>query len=101
VLLDHWRPETHTFHFTVGELMSNLQDTSLLMGLPCEGEVMGAVDIPSRTWCEQFLAQFANVLRNDRASTPYQPFANTHEPTLIWLQQFNVPTLTSYFSSFL
>jgi hypothetical protein len=31
VLLDHWRLETHTFHFTVGELTSTLQDTSLLM----------------------------------------------------------------------
>ena len=44
-LLDHWRPETHTFHFTVGELTVTLQDTSLLMGLPCEGEPMGPVDI--------------------------------------------------------
>jgi hypothetical protein len=34
-LLDHWRPETHTFHFTVSEMTMTLQDTSLLMGLPC------------------------------------------------------------------
>jgi hypothetical protein len=34
-LLDHWRPETHTFHFTVGEMTMTLPDTSLLMGLPC------------------------------------------------------------------
>ena len=39
-LLDHWRPETHTFHFTVGEMTVTLQDTSLLMGLPCEAEPM-------------------------------------------------------------
>jgi hypothetical protein len=29
-LLDHWRPETHTFYFTVGEITVTLQDTSLL-----------------------------------------------------------------------
>jgi non-ribosomal peptide synthetase component F len=44
-LLDHYRPETHTFHFTVGEMMVTLQDTSLLMGLPCEGEPPRAANI--------------------------------------------------------
>ena len=65
-LLDHWRPETHTFHFTVGEMTVNLQDTSLLMGLPCEGEPLRAADI-SANWRTEFLARFANVPRNDRA----------------------------------
>jgi hypothetical protein len=37
--------EPHTFHFTVGEMTVPLQDTSLLMGLPCEGEPLRAVDI--------------------------------------------------------
>jgi hypothetical protein len=44
-LLDHWRPEIHTFYFTVGEITVTLQDTSLLMGLPCEGEPLRAADI--------------------------------------------------------
>jgi hypothetical protein len=42
VLLDHWRPKTHTFHFTVGEMTVNLHDASLLMDLPCEGKLLGA-----------------------------------------------------------
>jgi hypothetical protein len=45
VLLDHWRPETHTFYFTIGEMTLTLQDTSLLMGLHCAGQLLGAVDI--------------------------------------------------------
>jgi hypothetical protein len=45
VLLDHWRPETHTFHFTIGEMTVTLRDTSLLMGLPCEGESLRAEDV--------------------------------------------------------
>jgi hypothetical protein len=65
-LLDHWRPETHTFHLTISEMTVTLQDTSLLMGLPCKGEPLGAADI-SAEWCTEFLAQFANVPRNDRA----------------------------------
>jgi hypothetical protein len=44
-LLDHWKPETDTFHFTVGEMTVTLQDTSLLMGLPCEGKPLRVADI--------------------------------------------------------
>jgi hypothetical protein len=43
------------FHFTVGEMTVILQDTSLLMGLSCEGESLRAADI-SATWCTEFLA---------------------------------------------
>ena len=99
-LLDHWRPETHTFHFTVGKMTVTLQDTSLVMGLPCEGEPLRAADI-STEWRTEFLARFANVPRNDRAPASYQEFANAHGPTLTWLQQFSVRTFTSYFSSVL
>jgi hypothetical protein len=66
VLLDHWRPKTHTFHFTIRELTPTLRDTSLLMGLPCEGEPMEAVDI-SDHWSAEFLARFANVPQNNHA----------------------------------
>jgi hypothetical protein len=68
VLLDHWRLETHTFHFTVGEMTMTLQDTSLLMGLPCEGEPLRATDI-SVEWRTEFLARFANVTRSSRMLT--------------------------------
>jgi hypothetical protein len=44
-LLDHWRPETHIFHFTVGKMTMTLQGTSLLMGLPCEGEPLRGANI--------------------------------------------------------
>jgi hypothetical protein len=98
VLLDHWRPETHMFHFTVGEMTVTLQDTSLLMGLPCVGEPLRAADI-STEWRTEFVARFANVPRNDRAPVPYQQFANARGPTFTWLQQFSVRTFTSYFSS--
>jgi hypothetical protein len=97
VLLNHWWPETHTFHFTVGEMTVTLQETSLLMGHPCEGEPLRAADI-SANWRTEFLARFANVPRNDRAPAPYQEFTNAHGPTLSWLQQFGVCTFTSYFS---
>jgi hypothetical protein len=64
-LLNDKRPETNTFHFTVGEMTVTLQDTSLLMGLPCTVELLGPEDI-SIEWRMEFLARFANIPRNDR-----------------------------------
>jgi hypothetical protein len=36
-LVDRWRPETHSFHLPCGEMTVNLQDTSMVLGLPLEG----------------------------------------------------------------
>ena len=45
-LLDHWRPETHTFHLTVGEMTPTLQDVAMLLGLPWAGLAVGTQDVP-------------------------------------------------------
>jgi hypothetical protein len=70
--------------------------THMLGGLPCAGEVMGPIDILA-TWRADFLAQFANAPRNDRAPTSYVPFANTHGLTWTWIQQFNIRDSNSNF----
>jgi hypothetical protein len=31
--MDRWRPETHTFHFTVGEMTLSLEDATMLGGV--------------------------------------------------------------------
>jgi hypothetical protein len=83
--MDRWRPETHTFHFPIGEMTLSLEDTTMLGGLPCAGQPMGLIDIPA-TWNVDFLAWFANVPQNDRAPASYVPFADTHGPTWTWIQ---------------
>ncbi|XP_017224990.2 protein MAIN-LIKE 1-like [Daucus carota subsp. sativus] len=39
-LVEHWRPETNTFHFTFGEMTVTLEDVYMLMGLPVVGEAV-------------------------------------------------------------
>jgi hypothetical protein len=94
--MDRWRPETHTFHFPVGEMTLSLEDAAMSGGLPCAGQAMGSIDIPA-TWHADFLARFANVPRNDRAPATCVPFADTHGPTWTWIQQFSVRDSNSYF----
>ncbi|QHO06781.1 uncharacterized protein DS421_14g457780 [Arachis hypogaea] len=37
VLIERWRPETHTFHFPVGECAMTLEDVAIILGLPTNG----------------------------------------------------------------
>jgi hypothetical protein len=94
--MDQWQPETHTFHFPVGEMTLSLEDAAMLGGLPCAGEAMGLIDIPA-TWHTDLLARFANVPWNDCAPASYVPFADTHGPTWTWIHQFSVCDSNSYF----
>jgi hypothetical protein len=90
--MDRWRPETHTFHFPVDEMTLSLEDTAMLGGAVCWSG--NGTDIPRNT---DFLARFVNIPRNDRVPAPYVPFADTHEPTWTWIQQFSVCDFNSYF----
>jgi hypothetical protein len=74
----------------------SLEDAAMLGGLPCAGQAMGPIDIPT-TWQADFLARFANVPRNDRAPALYLPFVDIHGPTWTWIQQFSVRDSSSYF----
>ncbi|KAK4391082.1 Serine/threonine-protein phosphatase 7 long form [Sesamum angolense] len=59
-LVERWRPETHTFHFPVGEATVTLQDVAIIWGLPIEGNFITGVDTKWTTqqwqnYCHQFL----------------------------------------------
>ena len=37
ILVERWRPETHTFHLSVGEMTITLQDVAIILDLRIHG----------------------------------------------------------------
>ena len=64
--VERWRPETHTFHLSHGEMSITLQDVEVILGLLIDGEILvgstGGGDWS--TLCEELLG-FA-VSANDK-----------------------------------
>ncbi|KAK1594488.1 hypothetical protein QYE76_037766 [Lolium multiflorum] len=54
-LVDRWRPETHTFHLRAGEMAPTLQDVSMILGLPIQGEPL-CMNTTSDGWRQQMAA---------------------------------------------
>ncbi|XP_038998440.1 serine/threonine-protein phosphatase 7 long form homolog [Hibiscus syriacus] len=55
-LIERWRPETHTFHLPCGECTITLEDVSMHLGLPVDGNVIcGVADGDWHSLCEEYL----------------------------------------------
>ncbi|XP_061341831.1 serine/threonine-protein phosphatase 7 long form homolog [Gastrolobium bilobum] len=58
-VVEEWRPETHTFHMTQGEMMITLQDVAGILGLPTDGTVV--TGSTSEDWHAACAAVFGHV----------------------------------------
>lgn len=57
-LVERWRRETNTFHFTVGEMTVTLEDVGYLLGLPIDGEpVIGVTYTTCEAVCVKYLGK--------------------------------------------
>ncbi|XP_050205444.1 protein MAIN-LIKE 2 [Mercurialis annua] len=77
-LVERWRRETNTFHFTVGEMTVTLQDVALLLGLAIDGKpVIGLTYTTCSSVCERLLGR-----------APDSKYASGGMVKLSWLKEF-------------
>lgn len=77
-LVERWRRETNTFHFTVGEMTVTLQDVALLLGLAVDGRpVIGMTHTTCHSVCLKYLG-----------SSPEAKYASGGMVKLSWLKEF-------------
>ncbi|MBA0817941.1 hypothetical protein Gohar_028188 [Gossypium harknessii] len=62
VLVERWRPKTHTFYLSCGECTIALKNVALQLNLPLDGLVVtGSVVVPGKEdLCETFLGKVSN-----------------------------------------
>ncbi|XP_010532985.1 PREDICTED: serine/threonine-protein phosphatase 7 long form homolog [Tarenaya hassleriana] len=77
-LVERWRRETNTFHFTLGELTVTLEDVALLLGLAVDGKaVIGVTYTTCSSVCEKYLGL-----------SPDSNYASGGMVKLSWLKEF-------------
>lgn len=54
-LLDHWRPETHSFHLPCGEMTVTLEVFAMIIGLSLHGEPL-TEQVDNKFWCQRVTA---------------------------------------------
>ena len=94
-LVDHWRPETHTFHLPCGEMAPTLQDAGYLLGLAVAGEAVGPRVVPP-WWMYDLQARFAQVDRRPDLGPVLPHTARARGPSKKWLMQFQVNHSIAY-----
>ncbi|VVA98341.1 unnamed protein product [Arabis nemorensis] len=77
-LVERWRRETNTFHFTVGEMTVTLEDIAMLLGLGIDGKpVIGVTYTTCSSVCERYLGL-----------APDSNYASGGMVKLSWLKEF-------------
>uniref|UniRef100_A0A453JD43 Aminotransferase-like plant mobile domain-containing protein n=1 Tax=Aegilops tauschii subsp. strangulata TaxID=200361 RepID=A0A453JD43_AEGTS len=80
-LVDRWRPETHSFHFSFGEMTMTLEDMAMISGLPINGRaVTGRVSAVN--W-----RQWAGILIGVEPDAPLEGKVDASKVRHSWLKQ--------------
>ncbi|KAH1131297.1 hypothetical protein J1N35_002675 [Gossypium stocksii] len=68
VLIERWRPETHTFHLLCGECIITLENVQLQLGLPVDGYAVTR-SAQSANWgavCDELLGAIPDNINGGR-----------------------------------
>ncbi|KAL8105619.1 hypothetical protein AgCh_029429 [Apium graveolens] len=76
-LVEHWRPETHTFHLPVGEYTITLQDVSIIPGLRVDGRAVSG--------CTEFKGGWSNLIESVFGKAPGKHNLDGGRLRLNWL----------------
>ena len=77
-LVDRWRPETHSFHLRTGEMTVTLQDMSMILALPIEGQPL-CIDTKCDKWRQQMRDLIGDVPPEGAQCTQQRHYRNQGE----------------------
>uniref|UniRef100_A0ACD5ZV92 Uncharacterized protein n=1 Tax=Avena sativa TaxID=4498 RepID=A0ACD5ZV92_AVESA len=85
-LIDRWRPETHSFHLRTGEMTVTLQDMSMILALPIQGDPL-CVNTASDNWRERMCALTGGKCPGDTINSKGEKLRVTTGATFKWIEQ--------------
>uniref|UniRef100_A0ACD5ZJE6 Uncharacterized protein n=1 Tax=Avena sativa TaxID=4498 RepID=A0ACD5ZJE6_AVESA len=85
-LVDRWRSETQNFHLCSGEMTVTLQDMSMILALPIQGDPL-CINIASDNWRERMCALTSGKCPGDTINSNREKLRVTARATFKWITQ--------------
>ena len=85
-LIDRWRPDTHSFHLRAGEMTVTLQDMSMILALPIQGDPL-CINTGSDGWRERMCGLTGGKCPGDTINSKGEKLRVTAGATFKWIAQ--------------
>uniref|UniRef100_A0ACD5Y0F9 Uncharacterized protein n=1 Tax=Avena sativa TaxID=4498 RepID=A0ACD5Y0F9_AVESA len=85
-LVDRWRLETHSFHLRTGKMTVTLQDMSMILALPIQGDPL-CINTSSDNWRDRMCSLIGGKCPGDTISKQGVKLRVTDGATFKWISQ--------------